>query len=149
MRARYLLALVMLFASPVVAFAQQTNAASRLAVKPAGDLQWADLAPGVPVKVVDVRGNHVSGAFGAFFRFPAGFTTPLHTHSQDMKIVILSGTFVQAPEGKPEFRLGPGSYLMQPGGDYRHTTRCDPASDCVVFIESDGAFDRKVAEPPK
>ena len=38
-------------------------------------------------------------------------------------------------------RLGPGSYLMQPGGSYRHTTACDKASECLFFIQSDGKFD--------
>src|SRR6266705_2762456 len=54
-----------------------------------------------------------------------------------------------APEGKPEFRLGPGSYFMQPGGDYRHTTSCDQASDCVFFVESKGKFDLKPVDAGK
>jgi hypothetical protein len=36
--------------------------------------------------------------------------------------------------------------MMQPGGNYRHTTSCDKASDCVFFVESKGAFDLKVVE---
>ncbi len=108
---------------------------------PAAALNWTDLDPaGAPgVKVADLWGKHQEGAFGAFFKLPAGFAAPLHTHSHDMKIV--SGTYIQAPEGKPEFRLGPGSYLMQPGGNYRHTTSCDQASECLFFVESNGAFD--------
>jgi hypothetical protein len=35
---------------------------------------------------------------------------------------------------------------LQPGGDYRHTTRCDQAAACVFFVESDGAFDLHPAE---
>jgi hypothetical protein len=46
-----------------------------------------------------------------------------------MKVVFISRTYIQAPEGKPEVRLGPGSDMMQPGGNYRHTTSCDEASD--------------------
>ena len=112
-------------------------------VMPAGDLKWTDLDPtGAPgVKIADVWGDHAKGAFGAFVKFPAGFATPLHTHTNAFKIVIVSGTFVQVPEGKPEFRLGPGSYLMQPGGNYRHSTACDKASECVFFIQSTGKFD--------
>jgi len=83
------------------------------------------------------------GAFGAFFKLPAGFAAPLHTHSHRIKLVIVSGTYIQGPEGKPEFRLGPGSYLMQPGGNYRHTTSCAQDSDCVFFVESEGGFDLK------
>jgi anti-sigma factor ChrR (cupin superfamily) len=112
---------------------------------PAGDLKWTDLDPnGAPgVKVADLWGDHAKGAFGAFLKLPAGFAAPLHTHTHAMKVVFLSGTYIQAPEGKPEVRLGPGSYMMQPGGNYRHTTSCDKASDCLFFLESNGAFDLK------
>jgi hypothetical protein len=111
--------------------------------KPTADLQWVDLDPtGAPgAKIATLWGDPTKGGFGAFFKLPAGFAVPLHTHTNPMKVVIVSGTYLQAPDGKPEFRLGPGSYLMQPGGNYRHTTSCDKASDCVFFVESSGAFD--------
>jgi hypothetical protein len=110
------------------------------------DLKWTDLDPtGAPgVKVAKLWGDPANGAFGAFFRLPAGFAAPLHTHTQSMKVVIVSGTYIQGPDGAPVFRLGPGSYLMQPGGNYRHTTSCDAASDCVFFVEANGAFDLHV-----
>lgn len=115
---------------------------------PAGDLKWTDLDPnGAPgVKVADLWGDHAKGAFGAFFKLPAGFAAPLHTHTHAMKVVFLSGTYIQAPEGKAEVRLGPGSYMMQPGGNYRHTTSCDQASECLFFVESNGRFDLKPVE---
>lgn len=127
------------------------TAASRLVVMPAGDLKWSDLDPaGAPgVKVADLWGDHTKGAFGAFFKLPAGFAVPLHTHTHDIKVVFVSGTYIQAPEGKPEFRLSPGSYLMQPGGNYRHTTSCDKDSECLFFVESNGAFDLKLVEAAK
>jgi hypothetical protein len=121
--------------------------AGRPVVMPAGDLKWTDLDPaGAPgVKVAALWGDHTKGAFGAFFKLPSGFAVPLHTHSHDMHVVFVSGTYIQAPDGQPPFRLGAGSYLMQPGGDYRHTTSCDSASECVFFVESQGAFDLRPA----
>ena len=118
---------------------------------PAGDLKWTDLDPkGAPgVKVADLWGDHAKGAFGAYLKLPAGFAVPLHTHTHAMKVVFLSGTYIQAPEGKAEVRLGPGSYMMQPGGNYRHTTSCDKSADCVFFVESIGAFDLKPVAPGK
>jgi hypothetical protein len=115
---------------------------------PAAELEWVDLDPdGVPgVQLAALWGDPPNGAFGAFFRLPAGFAAPLHRHTNPMKLVIVSGTYIQQPEGKPAFRLGPGSYLMQPGGDYRHTTSCDAGSDCIFFVESEGAFDLFVVE---
>ena len=161
MRPRNLMAFAVSFVLAAAALAQGSGemkaksagkgAASRLVVMPAGDLKWADLDPkGAPgVKIADVWGNHAKGAFGAFVKFPAGFEAPLHTHTNDFKIVIVSGTFIQVPEGKPEFRLGPGSYLMQPGGNYKHTSACDKASECVFFLQSGGKFDLKPAQPTK
>ncbi len=160
MMARTVLTLGMTFALPASVLAQASGdakaksasqaAASRLVVMPANDVKWTDLGPGAPgVKVADLWGNHANGAYGALFKLPAGFAAPLHTHTYDMKVVILSGTYIQAPEGRPEFRLGPGSYFMQPGGDYRHTTSCDKASDCVFFVESKGKFDLKPVDAVK
>ncbi|HEX4439808.1 MAG TPA: DUF4437 domain-containing protein [Thermoanaerobaculia bacterium] len=112
---------------------------------PAADLKWADLDPkGAPgVKIVDLWGDHTKGAYGAYLKLPAGFKTPLHTHTHAMRVIFVSGTYLQTPEGKTQVRLGPGSYMLQPGDPYRHVTACDAASDCVLFVESDGPFDLK------
>src|SRR5215475_8261421 len=95
-------------------------AAKRLVVVPAAEARWVDLDPkGAPgVKIADLWGNHTKGAFGTFIKLPAGLAAPLHTHTYDYKVVIVSGTYIQVPEGRPEFRLGPGSYFLQPGGNY-------------------------------
>jgi len=161
---RALLVVAMAFALAAFAPAQGTekpekvrgksgakDPASRLVVLPAQELKWVDLDPaGAPgVQIADVWGDHARGAFGGFMKLPAGFAAPLHTHTHDYKVVIVSGTYIQAPEGKPEFRLGPGSYFMQPGGNYRHTTSCDTASECVFFLQSPGKFDLKVVDTAK
>ena len=165
MRPRHVLAFLipLMLAAPVLAQPAGEPKANKAATAgpgqpifvPAGDLEWTDLDPtGAPgVKIADLWGDHAKGAFGALLKLPAGFAAPLHTHTHDMKVVFLSGTYIQAPEGKPEVRLGPGSYMMQPGGNYRHTTSCDKSSECVFFVESNGGFDLKLAEagkePPK
>jgi Domain of unknown function (DUF4437) len=158
MRAKIILAFVASLALAPPALAQESGAVKTKSVTqrqpvamPAGDLKWTDLDPkGAPgVKVADLWGDHTKGAFGALFKLPAGFAAPLHTHTRDMKLVFVSGTYIQGPEGKPEFRIGPGSYLMQPGGNYRHTTSCDKAADCVFFVESSGAFDLKLVDAAK
>jgi hypothetical protein len=155
MRPRNVLAfsLSLILAAPVLAQRSgepQANKAAKAGpgqpvFMPAGGLKWTDHDPkGAPgVKVADLWGDHAKGAFGAYFKLPAGFAAPLHTHTNAMKVVFLSGTYIQAPEGKAEVRLGPGSYMMQPGGNYRHTTSCDKASECLFFVESSGKFDLK------
>ena len=154
MKARHVLTFSIALSLTAPVLAQPGQATASKAAKagagqpifmPAADLKWTDLDPkGAPgVKVADLWGNHAKGAFGAYLKLPAGFAVPLHTHTYAMKVIFLSGTYIQAPEGKPEVRLGPGSYMMQPGGNYRHTTSCDKASECVFFVESSGPFDLK------
>ena len=129
--------------------APRASGAGKLVTMPAADLKWTDMDGAPGVKVADVWGDHTKGAYGAFVKFPAGFTAPLHTHTHSIKLVVVQGTFVQQPEGKPEFRLGPGSYEDQPGGSYKHTTTCDKASECVIFMQSAGKFDLKPVEAAK
>ncbi len=141
MQSRNVLALSIALILSVPVLAQQ----SQPVFMPAANLKWIDLDPtGAPgVKIVDLWGDHAKGAFGAFVKLPAGFAAPLHTHTHPIKVVFVSGTYIQVPEGKAEVRLGPGSYMLQPGGNYRHTTSCGKASECVFFMESEGAFDLK------
>jgi anti-sigma factor ChrR (cupin superfamily) len=133
------------FLSCGVALAQAAAPAARDSnapvFMPAADMKWVDDPNAPGVKFADIWGDHTKTGYGAFIKFPAGFTAPLHTHSHAAKIVVISGTFIQVPEGKSEIRLGPGSYLMQPGKTYRHVTKCDKASECLIFSESTGAFD--------
>ena len=152
MRSRNVLAFAVSFLMAAAVLAQQPGTAgSKVVIVQPADLKWVDLDPvGAPgVKSADVWGDHTKGAFRGFIKFPAGFATPLHTHTNELEIVVLSGTFIHVPEGKPEIRLGPGSYFMQPGGNYRHTTNCDKASDCVFFAESNGKFDLKLVDAGK
>jgi len=151
MKTRFL-ALAAAFLVPALLLAQgkpKTASKSAAAVapifKPAADLKWTDLDPkGAPgIQIVDVWGNHAKSGYGAFIKFPAGFLSPVHTHTHAIKIVVVSGTYTQTPEGKSEQRLGPGSYAFQPGGSYKHVSGCDKASECILFIESTGPFDLK------
>ena len=160
MRIKNILAIGVSFAVAAAALAQGSGEAKKSAAKTGGNapifmpsdgLKWTDLDPkGAPgVKIAELWGDHTQGAYGAIIKFPARFSAPLHTHTNAAKIVVLSGTFIAGPEGKPEVRLGPGSYYFQPGVTYRHTTACDKASECVFFSQSTGKFDLIPADAGK
>ena len=108
----------------------------------AEDMKWVDMdaktAPGV--KYAEVTGHMDKGAYSAYIKLPAGSQHPLHTHTNDVKCVIISGTFLYTPEGGTEKKLGPGSYLFVPGG-FRHSSGVAEGSDCVLFQEGPGKFD--------
>jgi len=154
-RWRQTLAFPVLFLAAAAFLAQRAEAgeaksgAKNFVVWPAADLKWKALAGAPPGPMLaTLRGDPTKGAYAAIEKFPAGFSAPLHTHSADHKIVIISGTWIHGEEGKPEVRLGAGSYLFQPA-NRRHTTACDAASECVFFIESSKKFDLKMVEEKK
>ena len=62
------------------------------------DLKWVPdpIVPGV--KMATAWGDMNTGPHGAFHKFPAGFMAPLHTHSSDLRIVVISGTMAMAGE---------------------------------------------------
>lgn len=151
MRAKSIPALAVCFLAASAVFGQGAMTAKTKAVMlPAADMKWVAISPDSPdVKIVDLWGDHTKGAFGALVKFPAGYMVPPHTHTADMRSVIISGTFIHTPQGKPSVNLPAGSYLVQPGGDYVHTTACGKESECVFFTESTGAFDLKPVEAKK
>ncbi|MDQ2980349.1 MAG: cupin domain-containing protein [Acidobacteriota bacterium] len=123
--------------------------AGKVVVWPAGDLSWKDAAGAPPgVKQVTLWGDPTKGAFGTLQRFQPGFSAPLHTHSADLRLVVVSGTLIHGHEGKSDVRLPAGSYLFLPS-TLRHTTACDKASECVFFIEGNRKFDVKMVGAAK
>ena len=143
------MALVCFLAAAATSLAQAAAkpAHTKPVVELAADMKWVDMVPGPPgIKVVDLWGDHTKGAYGALIKFPAGLAAPLHTHGSDMKIVVVQGTFLHGAPGETDVRLGPGSYFLQPGGSYKHTTACDKASECIIFAESSGPFTLTMAD---
>jgi len=155
-RCAQLLAIPVLFLAAVAFLTRSAEAADatskggkEFVARSASDMTFAALPGGPPGPVLaTLWGDPTKGAYGAIEKFPAGFSAPLHTHSGDHKVVIISGTWIHGEEGKPDVRLGPGSYLFQPANQ-KHTTACDTGSECVFFIESLGKFDIKMAGEKK
>ena len=114
-------------------------AAGKAVLWAAGDLKWVDV-PNSPVKTAVLWGDPAKGAHGALHKFPAGFEVPLHHHTADHHAVVVSGTAIMTPEGEAGKRLGPGSTFSFTGKK-KHITKCDAASECVLFVDSAGPWD--------
>ena len=125
------------------------KSAKSFVVKPAADMKFAPLPDGPPgVTEALLWGDSTKGAYGAISKFPAGWSAPLHTHPATHKVVVISGTWIHGEPGKPDVKLGPGSYLVQPAG-MKHTSACDAGSECEIFLQSDGKFGIKMVEEKK
>jgi len=80
------------------------------------------------------------GAHGTFIKMPAGFVSPVHTHTEDYWGVVISGVAVNGAPGAADVALPVGSYWFQKGGE-RHVTKCISPNECIFFINQGGKFD--------
>lgn len=104
-------------------------------------MKFVDIMPGASKAEAwgDPYGDH-----GNFARLKAGFKSPMHTHTYDVKMVIVTGTLLHGDATGVITRLGPGSYCYIPEGQ-KHTTACAEGSDCLFYEEQPGKFDIKPA----
>lgn len=108
-------------------------------------LKWVPNPAATGVMMATVWGDPAKGPFGAFNKFVPGFTAPLHTHTANLRIVVISGTMAMAGADGKEMKLPPGSFYTQPN-TFPHVTKCLAGSDCVTYVEADGKWDLKPVE---
>jgi quercetin dioxygenase-like cupin family protein len=106
----------------------------------ATEMEWQQLAPGSPLKIVTLWGDRSKGEYGELLKFPAGFVAPIHAHTDDYHGINLTGTWRHSFEGGEERELPPGSYVFQPG-KAMHGDACVGSEDCIVFIHQHGKAD--------
>lgn len=105
--------------------------------------EFKEIVPGVKKKIL--WGNHDVGPYGAFTKFDPGLTNPLHTHTHEVRIVVLQGAYIYKPQNGNERRVGAGSYISIPGGDV-HVSMGDPKEGALFYEESPGKFNLKLVD---
>jgi len=138
----------------------QVTTAAFLGLAAVGSLALAGNTPSVSTPVTELKygptgvsdGNHgelraaaaygdlTHGPHGTFIRMPAGFVSPMHTHTNDYWGVVISGVAVNGQSGSKDVPLPAGSYWFQKGGE-RHIAKCISPNECPLFISQDGKFD--------
>jgi len=109
------------------------------------ELKWSEVAPGVPIVEAPVW-QGPGGSHCVFDKFPRGFAEPEHFHTHDIHAIVIEGRWGSGLPGAPEQLVAPGGYQLIPGG-LKHTTKCAPDVDCVVYVCLPGAFDVKGLPP--
>jgi hypothetical protein len=99
---------------------------------------YKEVVPGVSKALL--WGDPDKGPYGAFTKFKPGHVNPLHTHSSDLRVVVLKGAYIYKPEKGEQKRVGPGQTLFVPGGD-RHVSEGDAKEETIFYEESLGKFD--------
>jgi quercetin dioxygenase-like cupin family protein len=103
----------------------------------ADDAKFKDVIPGVAKAVL--WGNHDKGPYGAYTKFAPGFDAGMHTHTYDLRIVVLKGAYLYKDE-TGEKRVGAGQFIQLPGGR-KHWSGGDKQEGALFYEESLGKFD--------
>ena len=121
------------------AIAKDMKKGGDAALMPASSLKWSDV-PGFPgVQMTVMQGNPDKGAHHSMLKLPGGFAAPLHHHTSDHFVTVVSGTLVLTVDGK-ETKLPAGSYFSFLGKK-QHVTKCESGADCVLSVDSRGKWD--------
>ena len=128
----------------VIALLQVSSAQTKSVVWPAAAIKWMDNAAVAGAKQAVLWGDPTKGAYGALKQVPAGTVLALHTHKNDSRVIMITGTISLEMEGKTT-SLGPGSFALLPGG-VPHAATCGAGGPCEYFEEMSGAFDSTPAK---
>lgn len=118
---------------------------------PASEIKFIDT--GVKTDKGELRagaayGEFQNGRHGTFVRMPAGFKSPVHTHTEDYFAVVIEGVGSNHPVNGEAVPLPTGSYWYQ-RGEEAHITECLSETDCLFFIVQPGKFDYVIEDADK
>ena len=123
------------------AMAQAKASAKKATIlKSMADLKWTDVPDVKGAQQAVLWGNPQKGPSGFLVKFKPGTEVGLHSHTANLRSVVISGTVVITVEGQAPKELGSGSYAYEPGGS-KHTTACKAGADCMFVVQAAGVFD--------
>jgi mannose-6-phosphate isomerase-like protein (cupin superfamily) len=91
------------------------------------------------VSMARIWGDPDSGAHATFTKFKPGYDAGMHTHTNDVWIVVIKGAYLYKDEDG-EKRVGPGDFLRVPGG-HKHWSGGDKKLGALFYEEGSGKFD--------
>jgi len=122
----------------VLAQGQAKQAAKKdLLYVSSGQAKFKDMMPGVSQAVV--WGDPDKGAYGSFTKFVPGYDAGMHTHTNDVSIVVIKGAYLYK-DASGEKRVGPGDFLRVPGG-MKHWSGGDKTEGALFYTEGRAKFD--------
>jgi quercetin dioxygenase-like cupin family protein len=138
MKSRFALVTAALLLTAAALSTAVAGDAAKSSVTPSADIKWAAAAfPGVSTAAVE--GDMTKGASHFFLKYDAGLVTPLHHHSADHYVTVVSGTLALTVDGK-ETTLGPGSFFALVNKT-PHTARVVGDAPAVMLVDARAPWD--------
>jgi mannose-6-phosphate isomerase-like protein (cupin superfamily) len=98
---------------------------------------FAERIPGASMHLI--WGDTLTGPFGGFTKFTPGFDAGLHTHTNDVLLVVIKGAYLYRDDAGDR-RVGPGDFIRIPGG-HKHWSGGDKKEGALFYQETFGKFD--------
>ncbi len=108
--------------------------------------KYTEAVPGVSRAIIS--GDPDKGAYRAFTKFAPGTVHPMHTHPNEIWIVVLKGAYIQTNEKGEETRVGPGCAFHIPAGQ-KHASAGDAKEGVLMLEESSEKFGMVPVETKK
>jgi len=91
------------------------------------------------VSMAPIWGDSNAGAHATFTKFTPGYDAGMHTHTNDVWIVVVKGAYLYKDDAGAK-RVGAGDFLRVPGG-HKHWSGGDKKEGALFYEESSGKFD--------
>ena len=111
-------------------------------VIPKADLKWKAMGNGI--EAAPVSGDMGKGPSRFFLKYPVGLVTPMHHHTANHHVTVVSGSITLTVGGK-DHRLGPGSYFML-SDRASHVAKVEGNEAAVFFIQAEAPWDVVMAK---
>ena len=106
----------------------------------ASHAKFTDLPDGKgQISMAPIWGDVNAGAHATFTKFVPGYDAGMHTHTNDVWIVVIRGAYLYKDDAG-EKRIGAGDFLRVPGG-HKHWSGGDKKEGALFYEESSGKFD--------
>jgi quercetin dioxygenase-like cupin family protein len=96
-------------------------------------------SPMAGVSMAVLWGDPDKAAHGTFTKFAPGYDAGMHTHTSDVRLVVIKGAYLYKDEAG-EMRVGPGDFIRIPGG-HKHWSGGDKTEGALFYQEGSGKFD--------
>ena len=105
-------------------------------------LNWGACPDFIPkgCVIAVLHGDPTKPNADVFFKVPANFRIPWHTHTSAERMVLVSGELSVTYEGQPTTVLKPGMYAYGPA-KLPHEAVCASGAACVLFIAFEAPVD--------
>jgi quercetin dioxygenase-like cupin family protein len=127
----------MVFAWSIGRVQGQQDEGKKVIFASADQVKFTDMGKGSSRAAI--WGDANEGAHGAFNKFAPGFDAGMHTHTNDVWLVVLKGAYLYKDDDG-EKRVAAGDFIRVPGG-HKHWSGGDKKEGALFYSESSGKFD--------